>query len=68
MHATVSFAEWMFNNIVLSCSCWRDPSDLAFQASQRILSSESSDALRVMRDLSQNIPMLARLVFRRLLA
>ncbi|XP_065177513.1 UDP-glucose:glycoprotein glucosyltransferase 1-like [Sycon ciliatum] len=34
--------------------------DLSYQASQRILSSEPTDALRVMRDISQNIPMLAR--------
>ncbi|XP_071491189.1 UDP-glucose:glycoprotein glucosyltransferase 1-like [Diadema antillarum] len=34
--------------------------DIAFQAAQRVLSSSSQDALHVLREVSQNFPMLAR--------
>eukprot|EP00111_Clytia_hemisphaerica_P002468 TCONS_00007064-protein len=34
--------------------------DLSFQAAQRVMSASSSDALKVLKDVSQNAPMLAR--------
>lgn len=34
--------------------------DLSFQAAQRVLSSDPKSALKVLRDLSQNVPRLAR--------
>ena len=34
--------------------------DLSFQAAQRIKTASSVDALKVLKDISQNVPMLAR--------
>ena len=34
--------------------------DIAFQAAQRVLSSSGQDALRLMRDISQNFPLMTR--------
>lgn len=34
--------------------------DLSFQASQRIISASSQDVLKVLKDISQNVPMVAR--------
>lgn len=34
--------------------------DLSFQAAQRIISSSSQDVLQVLKDISQNVPMVAR--------
>ena len=38
------------------------PSDLSFQAAQRVMSSEPQRALKVLRDISQNLPMQTRFV------
>ena len=37
-------------------------SDLSFQAAQRVMSSDPQRALRVLRDISQNLPMQTRFV------
>jgi len=37
--------------------------DLSFQAAQRVMSASSTDALKVLKDVSQNSPMLARSLF-----
>ena len=34
--------------------------DLSFQAAQRVMGSSVDQRLKVLRDISQNIPMLAR--------
>lgn len=52
-----------------SAQTWQDeifflflPSDLSFQAAQRVMSSEPQRALKVLRDISQNLPMQTRFV------
>lgn len=36
--------------------------DLSFQAAQRVKSASSLDSLKVLKDISQNVPMLARYI------
>lgn len=36
--------------------------DLSFQAAQRVMSSDPQGALKVLRDISQNLPMQTRFV------
>ena len=36
--------------------------DMSFQAAQRVMSSEPQRALKVLRDISQNLPMQTRWV------
>ena len=40
--------------------CFVFLTDMSFQAAQRIMSSDPQRALKVLRDLSQNLPMQTR--------
>ncbi len=39
-------------------------SDLSFQAAQRVMDVPTEDALKVLRDISQNFPIMARSLIR----
>ena len=51
------FSQYMCIIVICISLCMKD---LGFQAAQRVVSSSSDMALSVIRDLSQNLPSMAR--------
>ena len=46
--------------VLVAVDSWCGPADLGFQAAQRVVSSPPDMSLSVLRDITQNLPTMAR--------